>query len=143
MIYRESKNKRKRNRKTDAEIKKTYYNWKPIKDINRSFFLWMGKFSDSPKEKEIVSILKEMNLRYFREVSFDLVKRFDFYIPLIDLVIEYDGVQHFSYLKQINNDIRKDNILKKLGIKCIRYNKSHRLKEQITHDLLYHPILMQ
>lgn len=119
-----------------------YSKWKPIEDIKRSFWIWNGRFSFSPKESEIAAILKEHNLRFYREVSFDINKRFDFYIPLIDLVIEYDGSQHFRSLKEIQNDINKEAILKKHGIKYIRYNKTHKLKSQIAHDLIYHPVIV-
>jgi hypothetical protein len=118
-----------------------YKKWEPISDIHRSFFIWKGKFSGSPKESQIARILKEKNIRYFREVSFDLKKRFDFYIPLIDLVIEYDGSQHFEFFKEINNDIEKEAILKRHGVKYIRYNRTHDLEKQLPHDLIFHPIL--
>lgn len=120
-----------------------YKNWIPKTDTSRSFWIWKGRFSNSPKEGEIANILKEMNLRFYRKVSFDMVKRFDFYIPLIDLVIEYDGGQHFKFLKEMANDIEKEKILNRNRIKYIRYNKTHNLKEQIAHDLVYHPILMK
>lgn len=128
-------------RKLKRALKKDYKGWKPITDIRRSFFIWTGRYSNSIKEREIYKILKSHNLRFYCEVSFDMVKRFDFYIPLLDLVIEYDGGQHFSSIKTINNDIEKEKQLKKLGVKLIRYNKNHNLTDQIKHDLIYHPVL--
>lgn len=139
-------NNRKKNRKNkaiDQDLVQTYGKWQSVSDTKRSFFLWKGKHSSSPKEKEISDILSGMNLRFFREISFDLKKRFDFYIPLIDLVIEYDGVQHFKFLKEINNDKIKETILNRLGVKYIRYNRTHDLKTQIAHDLVHHPILLK
>jgi len=140
--------KRRRNRdkakecnQLNVDIQKTYGRWMPVEYMRRSFFVWKGKFSGSQKEIEIAAILKGQNLRFFSEVSFDLKKRFDFYIPLLDLVIEYDGHQHFESVKEINNDIGKEQLLKRLGVKLIRYNKTHNLKEQILHDLIYHPVL--
>lgn len=127
----------------DNKIKEDYKKWKPISDIKRSFFIWRGKYSFSPKEKEISSILKKTNLRFYREVSFDMVTRFDFYIPLIDLVIEYDGQTHFTDLGTMEKDKKKEAILNKLGVKYIRYNKTHNLESQIAHDLIYHPVLMK
>lgn len=121
---------------------KRYSQWKAKSDIKRSFWIWCGKYSNSPKESEIAKILSEQNLRFYREVSFDMSKRFDFYIPLIDLVIEYDGRQHFTDLKQIDNDVLKEKLLNRFGIKYIRYNKTHALLTQIPHDLIYHPVLM-
>lgn len=125
----------------DNGIKKTYAKWMPVSDTKRSFFVWRGRLSKSPKEAEIAKILNGENLRYYREVSFDNRKRFDFYIPVIDLVIEYDGRQHFTEFKEINNDITKELLLQSLGIKYIRYNKTHNLKTQIQFDLVNHQIL--
>lgn len=137
------KSPKRKGRKVDKFIAMTYKMWTPITDIKRTFFVWKGQFAHSVKEKEIRDILKGMNLRFYREVSFDMVKRFDFYIPLIDLVIEYDGGQHFNDLYQIKNDIEKEKILKRNNVKFIRYNKTHNLKEQIAHDLIHHPVLKQ
>lgn len=139
-----SKNKRKKHRELkeiDISLSNTYGQWKPMEDMYRSFFIWTGRYSGSGKEKEIYAILKSHNLRFFCEVSFDLKKRFDFYIPLLDLVIEYDGKQHFEDLKELNNDIGKESLLRKLGVRLIRYNKTHDLSKQIAHDLIYHPVL--
>lgn len=130
-------------RRLDRVLNKDYRMWIPVTDIKRSFFVWKGKYSNSIKEKEIFFILKEHNLRFYCEVSFDKNKRFDFYIPLIDLVIEYDGGQHFSSIKNIRNDIEKEGLLKKLGVKLIRYNKTHNLTDQIKYDLVHHPVLKQ
>lgn len=127
----------------DKTLAETYGNWKAVEDIRRSFFVWKGGFSGSFKELEIANILKGENLRFFREVSFDLKKRFDFYIPLLDLVIEYDGGHHFIDQRAMKNDIEKENLLRRLGIKLIRYNRTHTLKTQILHDLIYRPVLNQ
>lgn len=129
------------NIKIDNSVKHHYRLWEPKEDICRSFFLWKGKYSYSPKEKEIAHVLHTVNMRYYREVSFDTVKRFDFYLPLIDLVVEYDGAQHFQYFKEIQNDIQKEKLLARLGVKYIRYNKSHDLAKQIPYDLIHHPVL--
>ncbi|MES2382357.1 MAG: DUF559 domain-containing protein [Bacteroidota bacterium] len=128
-------------KKLNITLKKYYKGWKPVTEIRRSFFIWTGSYSNSIKEKEIYKILKRHNLRFYCEISFDMIKRFDFYIPLLDLVIEYDGGQHFSSIKNINNDIGKESQLKKLGVKLIRYNKTHNLTDQIKHDLIHHPVL--
>jgi len=147
-INKQKKNKggkkpnRKKVRKVDRDIANTYRMWTPITESKRSFFVWKGRWEFSPKEMEIYSILKGMNLKFYREISFDMVKRFDFYIPLVDLVIEYDGKHHFSELGAINNDKFKEKILERLGVKFIRYNKTHKLEEQIKHDLIYHPVLL-
>lgn len=141
-INNQSRKQKKRNEFVDNLLKKDYRMWVPIKGMNRSFFVWKGKYSGSFKEMAIAKILKSQNLRYYSEVSFDLVRRFDFYIPLIDLVIEYDGEHHFDK-EAMKKDVYKEKLLERLGVKLIRYNKSHNLKEQILHDLIYHPVLMK
>lgn len=132
--------KRKRNGFVDSSLKNTYGKWIPVKDINRSFFVWKGMFSGSFKELAISKILKSQNIRFYSEISFDLKTRFDFYIPLIDLVIEYDGDHHLAK-DRIEKDILKEKQLQRLGVKLIRYNKSHNLKDQILYDLVNHPVL--
>lgn len=125
----------------NSALYKTYRKWEPIKELKRSFFVWKGSYSGSPKEKAIYAILQSHNLRFYCEISFDLKKRFDFYIPLLDLVIEYDGSQHFGRITEMKNDIKKEEMLKRIGVKLIRYNKTHDLEKQIAHDLIYHPVL--
>lgn len=137
-----SRKQRHKKAKVDRQIGGQYKMWKPVQDLLRSFFVWRGSRTFSHKENEIAIILKGMNLRFYREVSFDLSKRFDFYIPLVDLVIEYDGQQHFTRLDQIRNDVEKDKLIKKIGVKLIRYNKTHDLAKQIAHDLIYHPCMV-
>lgn len=142
-INNKSRKQKKRNKFIDTGLKNTYGKWIPIKGMSRSFFIWKGKFSGSFKEMAIGKILKSQNLNYYCEVSFDLKRRFDFYIPLIDLVIEYDGEQHFMNSEAMKKDVSKESLLNKLGIKLIRYNKSHNLKEQILYDLIHHPVLLK
>lgn len=136
-----SKKSRKRNKAVDNDLNKTYRSWQSVSGTCRSFFIWKGRYSKSSKEGEIHRILKSTNLTFYREVSFDLRKRFDFYIPLIDLVIEYDGGQHFNNFGQMDNDIEKEKMLTRLGVKLIRYNRTHNLSVQIPHDLIHHSVL--
>lgn len=138
--YRNRKDK-KRNIKMDTYLRNSYKMWDTVEGLSRSFFVWKGNYSGSPKEREIYKILMAQNLKFYCEVSFDCKKRFDFYIPLIDLVIEYDGEQHFQSASALSKDIFKEAILDRLGIKLIRYNKSHDLKTRIPDDLINHPVL--
>jgi len=55
----------------------------------------------SHKVREICEILTHMNIEYFMEYTFPNCKHklllpFDFYIPSLNLCIEYDGEQHFK-----------------------------------------------
>lgn len=130
------KKNRKKNKSIDISINKTYNIWEAVSDVRRSFFVWKGKRSTSPKELEIKSILLDNKIRFHREVSFDRNKRFDFYLPDFDVILEYDGQQHFTEITQIKNDIYKENILKTFGVKLFRYNKTHtNLNDCIYKDL--------
>lgn len=59
--------------------------------------------NNSYGESKIVSILKNANINFIREKTFDSCRfiktntsaRFDFYLPDYNTLIEYDGVQHF------------------------------------------------
>lgn len=57
-------------------------------------------YSTSSGEKGIEDYLTKINLKFVKEKTFDDLKfkrklRFDFYIPSLNLCIEYDGRQHF------------------------------------------------
>ena len=57
----------------------------------------------SKGEQNIISLLKENNILYQREKTFDdcvfpdtnRKAKFDFYLPDLNILIEYDGQQHF------------------------------------------------
>jgi very-short-patch-repair endonuclease len=93
------------------------------------------KCQDSKGEKEIFKILTEKGLIFETQKSFEgcVYKnrlRFDFYIPSLNICIEYDGEQHFKpipyYGGQENFELikKKDNIKTKFckdnGIQLIR-----------------------
>jgi hypothetical protein len=65
------------------------------------------KCNDSRGEKLVVSILSECGLEYIQHYQFPdcLGKKgkmtFDFYIPSIKTIIEYDGEQHFNPIRYI------------------------------------------
>ena len=57
--------------------------------------------NESQGEKEIAKILTEMNIPFERQKKFEDCKNklplpFDFYIPSLNLLIEYQGIQHFK-----------------------------------------------
>lgn len=75
----------------------------------------------SKGENEISKVLDKLNLKYIKEYKFEDCKniidlKFDFYIPNINLVIEYDGIQHFKPVKFFGGekrfilDKKRDNI---------------------------------
>lgn len=74
--------------------------------------------NDSHGERKIKNILNEMNIHYEIEKKFDDCKHkqklpFDFYIPKYNILIEYDGEQHFRPIK-IFGGITKFNKTKEM-----------------------------
>lgn len=125
-------------KKKDEAIKNAnpYKNWTGVTEFKRSLFVHKNQKPKSKKETEVIDILNGLRIRFYKEVSFDFKTRFDFYIPLIDTVIELDGWQHFHYLHLMERDRLKDEFCKKHKIRLIRYNKNHNLLECIKNDLL-------
>ena len=64
-----------------------------------------GCISSSIGELNIQKILLENNIEFYKEFIFnDLPKRrFDFYLPQLNRLIEFDGIQHFKFTKNWNN----------------------------------------
>ena len=89
--------------------------------------------SSSKGERIISEILNNLEIKYEKEkiVKIDNINyRFDFFIPDINLFIEYDGIQHFEsvdYFGGIDqfkiiqmNDVIKNNWVSKNNFKLIR-----------------------
>lgn len=56
-------------------------------------------------EKKIVNYLNFLNIKYIREYRFDDCKfknplPFDFYLPDLNICIEFDGIQHFKPIER-------------------------------------------
>lgn len=97
---------------------------------------WSGqgcpKCNQSHLEREIENILKENNLDYIyqaskKDLQFLGMKSLDFYIPLLKLGIECQGIQHFEdngFLKcehVINRDKEKYTLCDENDVKLIYY----------------------
>jgi hypothetical protein len=106
----------------------------------------------SRREVMISEILSSMGIKYISEKSFDDLKgvgnkslRFDFFVPSINTVIEYDGMQHFipiqyfggetHYNRQKENDLIKDSYCDMNGIRLLR------LPYTLTDDQIYERIV--
>ena len=91
--------------------------------------------AESHGEQAIATFLKNKNIDFERQKTFDNCKnkrklRYDFYIKSKNLLIEYDGLQHFKPIdyfggkKAYNNQVKLDNLknefASKNGIKLIR-----------------------
>ena len=102
------------------------------------------KLNESKPEREIAELLDSMGVTYEREKTFDdcvnggYKLRFDFYIPTLNMLIEYDGEQHYRFIKRFHRtqdgfqrmqtrDNIKDEYAKSNDIVLhrIRYDEDH------------------
>ena len=89
----------------------------------------------SKGEDKLIRILRAANVRFEREKTFSDLKggkfRFDFYLPTYNILLEYDGQQHFKqvklfqknrsdFLHQQENDRRKNSYALSHNIVLIR-----------------------
>ena len=104
----------------------------------------------SMPEKFMANILNQLNIMFISQYSTEWSnnKRYDFYIPSLNLIIETHGKQHYEHEKgswsSLNSQQENDNYKKELalvnGIKeyiiidC-RYSKFEWLKENIIKEL--------
>lgn len=108
--------------------------------------------NESKGEKQIVDILENNKIKFIRQYKFDDCKhkyklRFDFYLPELNICIEYDGEQHFKPVKyfggskaflalklrdDIKNDFCKDNGIKLLRIPFFEKELKNYLKINLT-----------
>lgn len=106
-----------------------------------------GCINYSIGEQNIVNILKENNIEFIKEYVFsDFSKRrYDFYLPKFNRLVEFDGAQHTEYknhwykteeefLEAQNRDIEKNNYALINNISLIRIPYSER--DSITLDLI-------
>lgn len=109
----------------------------------RSFKLGFGcpHCNGSSGEILVSNILNSLNIKYKKEAVFPpYMYRYDFYAKDINLLIEYDGEQHFKYvpyfhktyerfLKQIERDKHKEEYAKAYNINLIRFNSKHKAED--------------
>ena len=106
-----------------------------------------GCINYSIGEQNIANLLKENNIEFKKEYIFsDLPKRrYDFYLPKFNRLIEFDGTQHIEFknhwyqteeefLEAQNRDIEKNNYALINNISLIRIPYSER--DNITLDLI-------
>lgn len=102
-------------------------------------------------ESKIKQFLEENNISYVQEKWFDDLRdirplRFDFYLEDMNVIIEFDGVQHFKNrgffkhsVEQIEvHDKMKNEYCEKKGINMIRipYTKINSIEKILTEKLL-------
>ena len=83
-------------------------------------------------EKAVADVLDSLSIEYSREHTFEYLgrKRFDFFIPSLNIAIEYDGEQHYKsidawggeeYLESIRqSDALKNDFCDYMGIDLLR-----------------------
>ena len=105
--------------------------------------------NNSRGESVIFNYLTENNISFETEKKFQLLgqKRFDFYIEELNMIIEYDGIQHFKPVKffgkesfrqtQINDKI-KNEFCKEQGINLLRipYTEFNSIEKTLDKILL-------
>jgi len=109
----------------------------------------------SKGEKEIAKFLDKYNISYIRQHKWVDCKNvyqlpFDFYIPSMGIVIEFDGKQHFTQMKFFGgieayeslkiNDKIKSNYCEENYINLIRikYNQMDNIYQILWRNLSYH-----
>ena len=92
-----------------------------------------SKYNISKGQKLIINSLLDLDLSFQLEKDFEDLKnpetgqrlRFDFYIPVLNLCIEYDGKQHFEYSPEIHGEDETLGLLE-----LASQQKRDRLKEE-------------
>lgn len=104
-------------------------------------------------EEYIKCYLEENNIKYIRQHGFDTCRyinrlSFDFYLPELEICIEFDGIQHFKPVKEFGGEfefqkiIERDNCKNKWclenDIKLIRikYNQINKIRKILEKQLI-------
>jgi very-short-patch-repair endonuclease len=79
---------------------------------------------ESKGEKKILKILENNNIKFIRQKKFEGCKNirqlpFDFYLPDLNLCIEFDGRQHYESVQDFGGDISLGETQKRDKIKTI------------------------
>jgi len=102
----------------------------------------------SKGEISIKNVLEKYNINYISEKSFDSRLRFDFWLPNLNTIIEFDGKHHFqsieyfggesTFKKVILNDQLKNDYCKNNKIFLIRinYKDFKKIEEIIKNEII-------
>ena len=100
------------------------FNWKETKEMRQEL-----RKGQTDAERRLWNQLRNKQRRgykFFRQYGIGLYVA-DFYCPLLKLVIEVDGGQHYSEDGKIHDE-RRAEFLEGLGIRTIRFNNLDVLK---------------
>lgn len=99
-------------------------------------------------EKRIHSVLKKYNIKSIKEYTFPNTRyRYDFYLPELNILIEYDGAQHFipvdicggidGYIQTVERDNNKNTLAEASNIPLIRipYTKDNVIEKYLIYRL--------
>ena len=104
----------------------------------------------SKGEQQIINYLKKNNIKYIKEYKFNNCRNmrplpFDFYLPGKNILIEYDGIQHFKPFTffgginglnyRIHNDNIKTEYCKNYNIKLIRIKYNDVVNKKLKIDI--------
>jgi hypothetical protein len=100
-------------------------------------------YKQSKGEKRIASILDEKGIVYQAEYSFPgCTRRYDFYIPKYNKLVEFDGEQHFrkSHFQQTLAEVQAADIEKTAtalnkGRRVVRIHYRWRNRDDLPHNL--------
>jgi hypothetical protein len=96
----------------------------------------------STGEKEITHLLNDLEVEFEHQKKYKKLgrKRFDFFIPSINTIVEYNGIQHyepiehFGGIKSLKNTQKRDKIKKQycldngINYEIIRYDEDTKLR---------------
>ena len=105
-------------------------------------------------EEQIAFLLTDNNVQYIKQATFPDLKykkflRFDFYLPELNLVIEYNGKQHYEPIDFFGGEEGFIKIQKRDKLKreyCEKYNINYliiRYDEDIYESLIMNNIIMK
>lgn len=130
------------------------------KECGRHFYMSPDEFikgnrcplcRQSKGEKEVEIYLKELRIQFEPQKRFEDCRHrytlpFDFYIPSLNVAIEYDGIQHFkpievwggveAYKQTKLRDSVKNNYCETNGIKLIRIRYDQEVEEVLRKELV-------
>ena len=104
-----------------------------FKKINQ---MLMNRTNNTPSkgEQKIMTMLKEAAITFEREKVFEDFRnaRYDFYLPTMNILIEYDGMQHFKWITFFN----------KTRTEFLKYQEKDRQKNSyaLAHNYLLYRI---
>lgn len=114
-------------------------------------FIVRDKIKPSPMERLLEKKLKGLKIKYYREVEFkECINprtkcnlRYDFYIPKLKMLIEYDSIKWHEDEDVKYRDIVKNDFAKKNSLNLYRITGYDQIDGLIENLKLDHPIITE